>query len=264
MSTPTPAAPAAAQGATPSVNRLQVVQILVGIFLSVVAGYSAWKINLADASLKEAEQGIKLREADRQNRESLERKQMLVYEAVVKSLESGETKRQAVSKALVTSMLEDPLRSELLAVLTTSASPEISREAQITLDQERRFKAEENVAAAGEPRTAAGWADWDFDIFWCERSGESAKSLAERIKRQLETEGAKGRLRVRMLPDSINARPGYQHSGYVIRYNTGEEAQAKKLKTLGDTVMGQASFIASLSQQSTPWYISAFACPAAR
>lgn len=249
---------------------LQGAQIAVAMILSVIAAYSAWKLNEANATLKETERHLKEREASRHdsgelraNRESLEKKQMLVYEAVVKSLESGDIKRQAVSKALVTSMLEDPLRSELLGVLTTSASPEISRGAQTTLDQERRFKSEEVATLASDARSVVDWADWDFDIFWCEKSGERAKTQAERIRRQLESEGAKGRLRVRLLPDSINSRPGYQHSGYVIRYNAGEESQAEKLKKLADAVLDQA-FITSRSQQATPWYLSAFVCPAAR
>ena len=187
----------------------------------------------------------------------------MVYDAVVKSLESGDPKRQRVSKALVTSMLEDPLRTELLTVLTESSSPEIKKEAQTILAQESTFKVEEEAVQPQQQKVSSSWADWDFDIFWCERSGGIAKAQAEKIKKQLEAEGAKGRLRVRLLPDSLNARPGYQHTGYVIRYNVGEKAQSNQLKALADKAIGTAaSFIPSISHQSTPWYLSAFVCPA--
>lgn len=246
------------------------LQIGVGILLAVAAGYSAWQMNIAEKSLKDTERSLKTRESDRKdseetraNRESIEKKQLMVYEAVVKSLESGDPKRQSVSKALVTSMLEDPLRTELLTVLTISASPEIKREAQATLAQESTFRAEERVIHTQPKKTSSGWADWDFDIFWCERSGDVAKAQAEKIKKQLEDEGAKGRLRVRLLPESINSRPGYQHTGYVIRYNIGEESQSNQLKSLGDKFVGPAaSFLLSISNQPTPWYLSAFVCPA--
>ena len=248
---------------------LERAQLAVGIVLSLVAAYSAWRLNVAETTLKETENQLSKREADRKdaeelraNRESLEKKQLLVYDAVVKSLESGDVKKQGVAQALVTSMLEDPLRTELLAVLTTSGSAKIREEAQATLTQETRFKAEEKVVQAPLQRASSSWADWDFDLFWCERSGKTAEELAGRILEQLKSEGAKGRLRVRLLPDSINARPGYQHAGYVIRYNKGEEEQARELKRLGDKIAGPGAFVTTLSSQSTPWYLSAFVCPA--
>lgn len=247
------------------------LQVVVGILLSVVAAYSAWQLNGAEKSLKETERVIKARDADRKdaeeiraNRESIEKKQLMVYEAVVKSLEGEDLKKQSVAKALVTSILEDPLRTELLSVLTTSSSPEIRLQAQETLSRESTFKAEQGaVQAAPSQKAPATWADWDFDIFWCESSGEIAKGQAESIKAQLVAEGAKGRLRVRLLPDSINARPGYQHTGYAIRYNRSEENQANQLKTLSDKIVGpDGAFLTTLSGQSTPWYLSAFVCPA--
>ena len=258
-----------ADGTSSGKTLLERLQIGVSILLALAAGYSAWQMNATEKSLKETERSLKTRESERKdseetraNRESIEKKQLLVYDAVVKSLESGDAKKQSVSKALVTALLEDPLRTELLVVLTTSAAPEIKKEAQATIAQESTFKAEERVVRA-EPRAKpTDWADWDFDIFWCERSGSAAQAQAEKMKKQLESEGAKGRIRVRLLPDSINDRPGYQHAGYVVRYNAGEEAQSNRLKALGDPIVGPAaSFVTSISYQSTPWYLSAFLCP---
>jgi len=254
----------------PSIKSLlERVQVFVGILLAVVAGYSAWQLDSAEKSLKKTEISLQNRDADRKdsevirvNRESNEKKQLMVYDAVVKSLEGGDQKKQRVSKALVTAMLEDPLRTELLTVLTESGSPEIKKAAQATLAVESTFKAEEGVRRPAQQHSASQFAEWDFDIFWCERAGDSAKAQAEKIKKQLEVEGAKGRLRVRLLPDTINARPGYQHTGYVIRYNLGEEAQSNQLKILGDKIIGPvAAFLPAISHQPTPWYLSAFVCP---
>ena len=258
-----------ADGTSLGKTLLERLQLIVSIVLAAAAGYSAWQMNATEKSLKETERSLKTRESERKdseemraNRESIEKKQLLVYDAVVKSLESGDAKKQSVSKALVTALLEDPLRTELLVVLTTSAAPEIKKEAQATIAQESAFKAEERVVRAAARAKPTDWADWDFDIFWCERSGNAAQAQADKMKKQLEAEGAKGRIRVRLLPDSIHDRPGYQHAGYVVRYNAGEEAQSDRLKSLGDTVVGPAgAFVSSISYQATPWYLSAFLCP---
>ena len=182
-----------ADGTSSGKTLLERLQIGVSILLALAAGYSAWQMNATEKSLKETERSLKTRESERKdseetraNRESIEKKQLLVYDAVVKSLESGDAKKQSVSKALVTALLEDPLRTELLVVLTTSAAPEIKKEAQATIAQESTFKAEEHVVRA-EPRAKpTDWADWDFDIFWCERSGSAAQAQAEKMKKQLD------------------------------------------------------------------------------
>lgn len=77
----------------------------------------------------------------------------------------------------------------------------------------------------------------------------------------MKNDNAKGRIRARLLPDSLNARDGYRNTGYVIRYGVEEEAQAKALKGFGEQALGVPTFALALSRQNTPWYISAFVCP---
>ena len=78
-------------------------------------------------------------------------------------------------------------------------------------------------------------------------------------------EGAKGRIRIRELPDSINAKSGYQIDGYAIRRNSNEKEAAVALKLLAEQALEKSGnrsiFNLSLTRQSTPWYISAFLCP---
>jgi hypothetical protein len=254
-------------------SRLVQINIAVTLLLAVLAGWSKFKLDDTEQSLKRVETQVMARESERKdleleriNRESLEKKQLTIYDAVVKSLETDDPKRQKVAMALVTSMLEidNPLRTELLAVIGGTGSAEIKKEARQILGKESEFHAETRAPQAQRSGQAFNWEDFDYDVFWCESSGSQAKATAEGIVSRLKAEGAKGRLRARLLPDSINARPGYQHSGFVVRFNAGEEKQANELVRLGNAVLnGKGVFTSSLSAQSTPWYLSAFVCPAA-
>lgn len=245
-------------------NWLIKINVVVTILLAIVTGWSKFKLDDIGARVMERESERKDMELIRINRESQEKKQLTIYDAVVKSLETDDPKRQKVAMALVTSMLDldNPLRAELLAVIGGSGSPEIKVEAKRTLSNENLFQTQTNAPVEQRTGTSFNWEDFDYDIFWCESSGGKAEQTANSIVARLKSEGAKGRLRARLLPDSINARPGYQHSGYVVRFNNGEEKQANELVRVGNSLLQEgSSFTASLSGQPTPWYLSAFVCP---
>jgi hypothetical protein len=89
-----------------------------------------------------------------------------------------------------------------------------------------------------------------------------AESQANKIAKQILLEGAEGRIRVRELPDSINAKSGYRVNGYVIRRNNikREIEIAKALKKLGDSTLGKDIFTLQTTLQDTPWYVSVFVC----
>jgi hypothetical protein len=252
------------------------LNLAVTLVLAVVAGLTKFAADRADERVKQLDAKLKEQEATlrdiqerRAERESVQKVQIEVYQQVVTSLEKNRPEMQRVAAALVTSLLDEPLRGGLLNALATTAEPSIAQKVRETLTSENVFRRDESVTAQPEvedkvrPKSFS-WEDVDYDVFWCERSGEAAKRMASRIVAQLKEEGARGRLRVRMLPDSINARPGYQHSGFVIRMNPGEELQASQLKRVCDAALtGAGTFHLSLSAQNTPWYLSAFVCPAA-
>jgi hypothetical protein len=253
-------------------SRLVQINIAVTLLLAILAGWSKLKLDDTEQSLKQVEKQVMKRDSERKdmelariNRESLEKKQFAIYDDVVKSLESDDPKRKRVAIALVTFMLEidDPLRRELLAVIGGTGPADMKKVQQI-LGKESAFHVETLAPRAQRGSQTFNWEDFDYDVFWCESSGSHAKATAESIVSRLKAEGAKGRLRARLLPDSINARPGYQHSGFVVRFNAGEEKQANELARVGNAVLnGKGVFTSSLSAQSTPWYLSAFVCPAA-
>jgi hypothetical protein len=241
------------------------INLAVTTLIAIGTAYSSCALNGADARLKAVESEVKKREADRQDleanraaRESLEKKEFTIYEAVIKSLETSDSKRQGVAKALVTSMLEvdQPLRAELLAVLVESGTPTIQKDAKLTLAKENAFREQTHTV-----NDTTKSATFRYDIFWCESSGEDAKRTADDIKAKLGQDRA---VRVRLLPNSINARVGYQVTGYVIRLNKGEDQAADELAKAGDSALGQPNtFTKSPSLLSTPNYVSAFVCPPA-
>lgn len=254
------------------------IQTGAATIVAVVGAFFAWQLNQTEAelnkaqvSLKNVETWIAQQQQFRAERESLDNKRIKVYEAVVDSLSKSDERMQRVSAALVRAMLEEPLRTELLTVLSEAGTPQVRDEVKRSLDQAQvsafeRTEVEKKVvrvveAAKREPAKHFSWEDVDYDLFWCESSGPEAEAVAQGMLTVMQTQGAKGRLRVRMLPDSVNARPGYGHQSNVVRFNSGEEKQANALVQLGNQVLGgTGQFTQSLSAQTTRWYLSAFVC----
>jgi hypothetical protein len=192
-----------------------------------------------------------------------------VYDAVMVSLKSNDEKHQQAATALVDNMVAEPLRTKLLLVFGASQTtvPEVRQAVEKVLKDEQKFNMDSAAnrrpkpAAAPAATQALPWHDWDVDIFWCERSGQPARASAEAIVAELERRDAKGRIRARLLPDSINAKPGYRVAGYVIRRDANEAAQADALKGLAQQVVSSSQFEIVTSNQATRWYLSAFVCP---
>ncbi|GAA5785400.1 hypothetical protein [Chitiniphilus shinanonensis] len=243
------------------------INLVVTIVAASVGIWTKAKLDQADVVLKRVEAQTQESTERRAERESLERRQMSVYEAVVRSLESDDRRRQEVAMALVTSMLSDPLRHELLLVLTKSQVQEIKQAAVRTVQQEQLFKQEQPpvvVASAprAQPQHPAEFSRYRFDVFWCERLGAAGQAQAARIGAALRDSGV-AQARVRMLPDSINAQAGYRVTGYVIRADEGEEAVAAHLReVMGGAGVGGQAIQTTRSRQGTANYMSAFVCPA--
>jgi outer membrane lipoprotein SlyB len=208
-----------------------------------------------------------------------------VYEAVQESLKTKDLKQQQVASVLVNVMLSEPMRTQLLTAFGQSPTtdPQVRQAVDKVLTEERKFVQDDQLAKnapsqSGSPVTSTStggpagsatptaavspvWGNWDFDVFWCEHSGPDAKRNAEAIVAALKSDEATGRLRARMLPDSVNARPGYGVVGFVIRKDAGEEKQATALQGLAQKAVPGSQFVIATSGSATRWYLSAFVCP---
>lgn len=244
---------------------------LISVATAVMVGLLNFQVSSNDQKMRERinaiDAAVKKSQEQRAERESNQSFNIKIYDIVTKSLEEGNPKKQEAAKAFVVVMVDEPLRSSLLNVLKQGGAPTVKADISRILAQEQQFQS--NFAAVPtktrNDTASYQWGNWDFDIFWCSTSGQAAKRQAESIGDQLLAEGAKGRVRIRELPESINAKSGYQIDGYAIRRNNDEEATANALKGLAEKVLNKsgvrAEFSMSLSRQSTPWYISAFVCP---
>mgnify|MGYP000695879556 CR=1 FL=1 len=218
------------------------------------------QIALVDIAVKEAQ-------AEREKLRAEREFNFKIYDLVQQSLEEGNQQKQEVAKQFVLVMVDGELRQRLLGVLQEGGTPKIKRDTSRVLAQEREFAIEQNTVlkTVRVQAPSFNWEDWDYDIFWCSSSGRIANTQASLIKQQMEKEGAKGRIRVRELYDSVNARSGYQISGYVIRRSENEVRQAGALKKLSEKTLVdngyRAVFEQQMTSQTTQWYLSAFICP---
>lgn len=251
---------------------------LISVVTAVMVGLLNYQVSINDQELRSRDQELQERlgaidllvkksKEEREERESNQDFNFKIYEIVTKSLEENSAQKQEAAKAFVVVMVDEPLRSSLLNVLKQGGELTVKQKIGQILKAEKKFKSNEAVIPKKKREVASSynWGEWDIDMFWCSASGTIAKNQAELIGEQLVAESAKGRIRVRELPDSINAKSGYQMDGYAIRRNSNEKEAATALKLLAERTLEKSgdrgSFIISLTRQSTPWYISVFLCP---
>jgi hypothetical protein len=232
---------------------LQILVLVGGVFLVNSA------FEKARTAYVEAETNATIMETQRLERESNENSKYMLYDAVVKSLESKNPIYQEVVKKLVITSPDSPFRNGLFDALATSTNPQIKKDVIGIIEKEKVY-AQENIQIDSKAVSDRGW---DYDIFWCEQSDTSAQKSAQQIAQHLNDKKASGddtigRVRVRMLPDSINAQPGYRISGNLIRYDESESKQAQALQQSTNAIV---PFDLSLSRMNTKWYLSAFICP---
>lgn len=135
--------------------------------------------------------------------------------------------------------------------------------------------AEPGVGPGDTPAASDGRSDrvipgspkgWDYDVFWCERGDpltDAANLQAATLAATALVSDESGRIRVRELPKAVNARPGYQISGFVIQAdaNKSEIAEATRVQELLSTATSDEPFvIRPNSGDPSPWYLSVFMC----
>jgi len=240
--------------------------IIKNVLVPVVTAVMAYLVYSLDTSVKTFDGQLRAREATRLEVSDDRETRFKIYDAVTKSLESPDVRRQQVAQALVLSMLaaDDALRAGLLEVFRTQgASDAVKANATSALEESRQFATQEETARVGDTVDGSDWRSYNVDVFWCTAFGEPAKTGAARVLSSLQNAGAQGRLRVRELPLSINASPGYQISGLVIRRELLEDAVASGLKQVADRAYRpRGEFAITASRQSTPGYLSVFVCQA--
>jgi len=211
------------------------------IFFSIVQ----WKVSSRKAEL-DAQQLAK--RADREY-------DMETFKVVMASVSSKDSAQQYAALSLVARMNDSTLRDALRDALQRGGTTPVRVAAAEKLAQEQQFKLDNERLT-----TTGGTLKWRYDVFYCESSGPAAKLLADSIAGRLQDEAT---VRTRALTSWINASPGYRVSGFQVRYEPSEEAQARPLidRLNASSVMGQRQFVGQVVSNTTSRYLSVFVCP---
>jgi len=183
-----------------------------------------------------------------------------IYQSISESIESGNAQRIRAVRALVDALASDELKQGFLSALD-------SGEVQIFVAEEAATPRARDAAPPRPGSAGAGasvWGDWDFDVFWCSRSGAGAESQAKAIVDAVKAQGARGRIRDRVLPESIRQQGTYAElQPYEVRYEDGEAAQARAVQAVAAKALGGTPVALKeiTPKTATPWYVSVFVCP---
>ena len=253
----------------------------------------------AQASKDASEQALKDRELGIKNKEVSIKQDEAVYKYVIEAIEAVQQDKKNVHRIMLANILVNNMASEsyhepvslVLKDFVDSVSPKgksiVDPVTARDLDTKAEFFAKQIEVASSRSRHPAANAQladvepyglWDIDFFWCQASGELAKKGAEAAVALLQSEKrAGGRIRARMLPETINSRPGYGIRGLEIRIDQDkvEASLAERMKNdlsgllqargnefgLDDAEIGRG-FVTRVTSQNTKWYVSAFFCRA--
>jgi hypothetical protein len=237
--------------------------------VTAVTGILAFSLS---NSVSKFEAKLKERDATRQDAaevrlvsEQQAQMHLQVYDAVMKSLDTDDPRKQKVATSLVVAMLnpDDSMRLGLLEVLTKQASGEVKAQASTALEESRQYVTQQqSLSHLTTPPSVDDWTSYNLDVFWCAANGPTARDGANRVLNALQQAGSKGRLRIREFGDSINASPGYRISGLAIRREASEESVAQAVKKIADSGYGSGGdgFQLTSSTQGTPGYVGLFVC----
>lgn len=181
------------------------------------------------------------------------------YEALLADFELAKQANAADANARVEERESVQQGAEVIA---ETAEPPAAQTPQAPMTTQRALPDAER-----EARINLGW---DIDVFACEGvagADQRARSvydalLAER-ERQLNSPRAQGfsigRVRVRTLSATTNARPGYQVSADEVRSEDSERNEAEAVVRL---ISSHGDFSIRSTRSRTPYYSSVFVCAA--
>lgn len=252
------------------IDNLSKIAALAMTAVGVISGINTYQISQLDSKISATE--------------SKNKWDFKVYDSVVEVVNSKDSGKILAVKIMVEHVASEELKKDLIAIVNNELEKlyeteevgiktNVSRAAvdkSVSPQDETGDASTPSTADNGEPRTGTvetvakqvEWGSWDLDIFWCESSGAGAKAQADQLKYIIQEQGAKGRIRSRILPDVTNARPGYRVKGYQIRPNDNEIPFANEVRQFATNLTGgDVEIEIKRSAQNTPWYLSLFICP---
>lgn len=158
-----------------------------------------------------------------------------------------------------TMLADDTIKNILLSLMaknipkgliTDSVRNQIKTE--VDYSKQQAFIQQEKQIVADAPNVSNSLR---VDIFYVENSNQILNyQKAKTLKAALDD---KYEVRVRLLPASVNARPGYNVTANEIRFEQSEKGDADQLKQ-AIAASGNGGFRDHISSMSTPDYVSVF------
>lgn len=227
-------------------DKIPVITTLLGTLITGLLAFNTYKVSSFENKLKqvESEREVNFR----------------IYTSLSEAVESSNPKRIRAVRVLVESLASEDLKEGFLEALEIGEI-EIYQSEEVLVERSR--KPTPQVESIGDTDFDFDWGDWDYDVFWCSGSGSGAEALANALVENLIKDGAKGRIRSRILPASVKAQSAYSDLfGYEIRYENNELRQAQALKDFAVNTTGIEFSLNNINPNNkTAWYISAFICP---
>lgn len=231
---------------------------------AVAVAVGVWaQFEARDAS-REAEEAKAVADASRLD---LERRgyELAVFNVAYEALGSTNARQQTAAIKLVESLDEEsPVRRGLLGVFGVSGTPEAKARVERIYTEEEAFR-----KSATRVEKVAQTGNLLVDIFHCVDAAGNApmRPMARRLDELLRAQARSGSLeairtiRVRPLPQSVNARPGYRVVSNEVRYDTKDELN------VAQALIAEARNIGlSLGTHEATWskgspnYVSVFLC----
>jgi hypothetical protein len=231
-----------------SIDKWSKIAALVATIATIFSAYNAIKVSSLETDLKQVEAERELN--------------FKIYSSIADALESGDEKRVLAVRGIVQAMASESIRPAFLQALEPAMQRVFAKEELAVTSP--TIAQQTNASTESQSITTDGsWGEWDFDIFWCASSGVEAENISSKIVYALENAGAKGRIRSRILPETVNQRSGYQVKGFQIGRSENEIEMANKLKEFVTSLPGLENITVKekTTSQKTAWYISMFICP---
>jgi hypothetical protein len=238
---------------------------LRNIALIIIGLLTAWNTYRTDVANKKLDIQAKQLDQTIREREFANGLRFKVFEEVKNALNDTNGKMQEVVKVMVEQMLVDDssFQQKMISVLLASRS--IKESVKNDVEQTQLYEEEEDNIAHSEAlhqitQDAASFGKYRVDVFYLEDQLPNSKGKAELAVKELKQKYPNFIIKLRLLPQSINARESYRIDGLEMRYEKEEYQIAKEINQYlqAKNVFNGAALEMNMIQYHTPAYISIF------
>jgi hypothetical protein len=200
---------------------------LIGMIAMGLGAYFTYIHNNLESEAKKIGNSAARIESELREREFFNALKIQMYNEVKDAISKKDSRLQNAVLLLVNEMLADDslFRDKLTTVLLSSVNTveEVKKEMSEIQKKEVEFIEKEESKIAENINT--------IDVFYLEDVLQEAKPRAEKLVNLLKAKHPEDRIRIRLLPRTINARKNLRIGENQIRYEDSEESLARSIRT---------------------------------